>query len=159
MRTLYITLLSIALMALAIPLHGKLAVSPTSSLYTHFVYMFGHANLLHWGVNSWCVLMFHRLFKPHRVIVAWVCSVALSFIYYPSLPVLGASVIVSFFMGFTTPWLYRYKRLDFWQMVILIAIGCFLPNIAGIYHIILFSLGFLYAMGESFIHHANNLKA
>lgn len=96
MRTLYITLLIILLMAFIIPLHASLAVSPSSPLYTHFAYMFGHANFIHWGINGWCILMVHHQFRFHRLFAAWLCSVALSFIYYPTLPVLGASVLISF---------------------------------------------------------------
>lgn len=108
MRTLYITLIILILMVFAIPFHSLLAVSPTSPLYSHFVYMFGHANLMHWAINSWCLLMVHRLFRLHRLLASWLGSVALSFLYYPSLPVLGVSVIISFFMGFSSPWLYRF---------------------------------------------------
>ena len=158
MRTLYITLLIILLMAFIIPLHTSLAVSPSSPLYTHFAYMFGHANFIHWAVNAWCLLMVHRQFSFHRLLASWLASVALSFLYYPSLPVLGASVIISFFMGFTAPWLYCRKRLAFCQMLLLLVIGCLLPHIAGIYHLILFALGFIYAKAESFIHRANTLK-
>ena len=158
MRTLYITLLIILLMAFIIPLHASLAVSPSSPLYTHFVYMFGHANFIHLAVNAWCLLMVHRQFSFHRLLGSWLASVALSFLYYPSLPVLGASVIISCFMGFTAPWLYRRKRLAFCQMLLLLVIGCLLPHIAGIYHLILFALGFIYAKAESFVHRANTLK-
>lgn len=158
MRTLYITLLIILLMAFIIPLHANMAVSPSSPLYTHFVYMFGHANFIHFGINGWCILMVHRQFSFHRLLAAWLCSVLLSFIYYPALPVLGASVLISFFMGFTAPWLYRRKRLAFCQMLLLLVIGCLLPHIAGIYHLILFVLGFIYAKAESFVHRANTLK-
>ena len=158
MRTLYITLLIILLMAFIIPLHANMAVSPSTPIYSHFVYMFGHANFIHWAVNAWCLLMVHRQFRFHRLVAAWLCSVLLSFIYYPALPVLGASVLISFFMGFTAPWLYRRKRLAFCQMLLLLVIGCLLPHIAGIYHLILFSLGFIYAKAESFIHRANTLK-
>lgn len=158
MRTLYITLLIILLMAFIIPLHANMAVSPSAPTYSHFVYMFGHANFIHWAVNSWCLLMVHRQFSFHRLLAAWLCSVLLSFIYYPALPVLGASVLISFFMGFTAPWLYRRKRLAFCQMLLLLLIGCLLPHIAGIYHLILFALGFIYAKAESFIHRANTLK-
>lgn len=158
MRTLYITLLIILLMAFIIPLHANMAVSPSSPLYTHFVYMFGHANFIHFGINGWCILMVHHQFRFHRLLAAWLCSVLLSFIYYPELPVLGASVLISFFMGFTAPWLYRRKRLVFCQMLLLLLIGCLLPHIAGIYHLILFALGFIYAKAESFIHRANTLK-
>lgn len=158
MRTLYITLLIILLMAFIIPLHANMAVSPSTPIYSHFVYMFGHANFIHWAVNAWCLLMVHRQFSFHRLVAAWLCSVLLSFIYYPALPVLGASVLISFFMGFTAPWLYRRKRLAFCQMLLLLVIGCLLPHIAGIYHLILFALGFIYAKAESFIHRANTLK-
>lgn len=158
MRTLYITLLIILLMAFIIPLHANMAVSPSTPIYSHFVYMFGHANFIHWAVNAWCLLMVHRQFSFHRLLASWLASVALSFLYYPSLPVLGASVIISFFMGFTAPLLYRRKRLAFCQMLLLLLIGCLLPHIAGIYHLILFALGFIYAKAESFVHRANTLK-
>ena len=158
MRTLYITIIIALLMAFIIPLHAELAVSASAPIYSHFVYMFGHANFIHWAVNAWCLLMVHHQFRPHRVVASWLASVALSFLYYPSLPVLGASVIISFFMGFTAPWLYRRKRLAFWQMLLLLVIGCLLPHIAGTYHLILFALGFIYAKAETFIHRANALK-
>lgn len=158
MRTLYITIFFIVMMAFIIPLHAFLAVSPSASIYSHFVYMFGHANFIHWAVNAWCILMIHRQFRLHRVLASWFSSVGLSFIYYPSLPVLGASVIISFFMGLTAPWLYSRRRLAFWQMLILLVIGCLLPHIAGIYHLILFALGFLYAKVERLLHQANSLN-
>ncbi len=158
MRTLYITLIVCALMAFIIPLHPFLAVSPSSPLYVHFIYMFGHANFIHWAVNSWCLLMVHHQFRIHRLLASWLGSAVLSFVYYPSLPVLGASVIISFFMGFTAPWLYRSKRLAFWQMLSLLCVGCLLPHIAGIYHIVLFVLGFFYAKVEEVIDRAQKLN-
>lgn len=158
MRTLYITLAIVLMMALVIPLHASLAVSPSSPLYTHFAYMFGHANTLHWAVNGWCLLVVHRQFRFHRLLASWLASVGLSFLYYPSLPVLGASVIISFFMGFNAPWLYRYRRLAFWQMIVLLCIGCLLPHIAGLYHLILFAIGFLYAKAERLVRQANSLN-
>lgn len=158
MRTFYLTIFFVTLMALAIPLHSKLAVSPTSPAYTHFIYMFGHASFLHWLVNSWCIVMVHRQMKPHRLLSAWMASVLLSFAYYPTLPVLGSSVIISFFMGVQAPWLYKCKRLAFWQMLTLLAIGFMLPNIAGLYHAILFAFGYIYAKAESLVNKANKLK-
>ena len=158
MRTLYITIVIAILMAFIIPLHADMAVSQSSPIYSHFIYMFGHANFIHWAVNAGCLLMLHRLFYIHRLLTSWLASVALSFIYYPSLPVLGASVIISFFMGLTTPWLYRRKRLAFWQMLIILLLGCFLPHIAGTYHLILFAIGFLYAKAEGFIRKSQKLN-
>ena len=60
-------------------------------------------------------------------------------------------------MGSTAPWLYRFKRLAFWQMIILLFLGCLLPHIAGVYHLILFVLGFIYAKVERFLHNASKL--
>lgn len=158
MRTLYITLVVLALMLVVLPQHALLAVSPSSPIYTHFVYMFGHANFVHWAVNAWCLLMVHRQFRIHRLLASWLGSVGLSFVYYPPLPVLGASVIISFFMGTTAPWLYSCKRLAFWQMFILLCIGCLLPHIAGFYHLILFTLGFLYAKVEQLVRQSQKLN-
>lgn len=158
MRTLYLTIIFITMTALVIPLHRSLAVSASSPLYTHFVYMFGHAGFVHWMVNSWCIIMLHHHFRAIRIVLAWLASVTLSFIYYPSFPVLGASVLISFFMGITAPWLYTYKRLAFWQMLFLLAIGCFLPHIAGVYHLVLFTLGILYAKVEGIISSIISLK-
>lgn len=158
MRTLYITIIVAILMAFIIPLHADMAVSPSASIYSHFIYMFGHAGFIHWVVNAWCLLMVHRQFLPHRVLASYIASVVLSFLYYPSLPVLGASVIISFFMGFTAPWLYRRKRLAFYQMIILLGIGCLLPHIAGAYHLILFAIGFLYAKIERLFRQVNSLN-
>lgn len=158
MRTLYITIIFVTLMAFVIPLHRSLAVSASSPIYTHFVYMFGHAGFVHWAVNSWCIIMLHHQFRAFRILLAWGVSVILSFIYYPSLPVLGASVIISFFMGLTAPWLYRYKRIAFCQMLIILLVGCFLPHIAGIFHLVLFLVGVLYAEIESVISSIMSLK-
>lgn len=158
MRTLYITLVFIILMAFMIPQHAHLAVSPSSPLYTHFVYMFGHANFIHWAVNAWCLLMVHHQFRIHRLVASWMGSVVLSFLYYPSLPVLGVSVIISFFMGFTAPILYRTNRFAFWQMVFLLCAGCLIQHIAGLYHIILFAFGFIYYKVEGFFMQAKKLK-
>jgi uncharacterized membrane protein YfcA len=102
--------------------------------------------------------MFHHQFRFHRLLAAWLCSVVISFVYYPALPVLGASVLISFFMGFSAQWYYRYHRIYFWQMVLGMAIGFLLPYIAGIFHIVLFCLGFIYAKAERFIRHANTLN-
>ncbi len=64
MRTLYITLLIILLMAFIIPLHASLAVSPSSPLYTHFRPICSVMPTLYTGVvNGWCILMVHHQFR------------------------------------------------------------------------------------------------
>jgi len=144
MKQLYYTLLPLVLMLPIIPLHSLMAVSPDSPGYTHFVYMFGHASLLHWLVNAWALFVLHNLYTVSRWIVAYLCAVVLSFVYYPSLPVLGASVFVSFFSGFMIFWLWHKHRLVFWQLLLLIAIGFLIPHIAAMYHLVMLVAGMAY---------------
>lgn len=153
MYRLYFTIsLCIVLLAL-LPFPQYLACSPSSPLYTHFVYMFGHATVLHWLCNSWSLLVLHNLFRPSRLIVSYILSVAVSFL--PSLGGLGAgligiSVIVCFFIGFMSRYLYRKNRSAFIMTAALLFLSCFLPGFAGYYHIIMFTLGVLYFPVEGF---------
>lgn len=144
MKKIGYIMLVVALMALVISLAPVMSVSQTSPLYTHFVYMFAHANWMHWLINSWGLLMLHNLYNLQRLAVAYVVAVALSFVYYPALPVLGASVFISFFTGFMFFWLYKKRRHVFWQVLALLIFGCFIPHIAAAYHIIMFVAGLIY---------------
>ena len=44
------------------------------------LYIFAHASIIHWLCNSWSLLVFHNLFRPSRLIVAYVLSVLVSFL-------------------------------------------------------------------------------
>lgn len=137
-------ILPILLLLPLIPLHSRMAVSPDSALYTHFVYMAGHANIIHWLINGWTLFVLHNLYTVSRLIVAYILSVALSFVYYPDRPALGASVIVAFFTGFMLIWLYQRRRLVFWQLMILIVVGFFIPHVAAMYHLVMMAAGLIY---------------
>ncbi len=144
MTKIYCILALIAVMAPIIQVAPFFAVSPDSPVYTHFTYMFAHANWIHLFVNAWGLLFLHNLYTWVRVIVAYASAVVLSFFYYPELPVLGASVFITFFTGFMIFWLYKRHRLGFWQVIALLIIGCFVPHIASVYHIIMFLAGIIY---------------
>ena len=144
MKQLYLILSSLLLMAILIPFHKSMAVHPDAPLFTHFVYMAGHANILHWLINAWALFVLHNLFTMARWVMAYICAVVLSFCYYPELPVLGASVFVSFFSGFMLIWLRKRHRLIFWQLLALIRIGFFIPHIAAMYHLAMLLAGLLF---------------
>ena len=152
MIKLYFTIiLSIILLAL-LPFSQQLACSPHAPLYTHFVYMFGHASFLHWACNCWSLLALHNLFRPSRLIMSYALSVLISFLPVANVGsgVIGISVVVCFFVGFLSRYLYHTNRSALFMTVAVLVGSCFLPGFAGYYHIIMFTLGALYNPVEGF---------
>lgn len=155
MKRLYLTLASIAIMAVLIPLAPFMAVSQQSPAYTHFVYMFGHANILHWLINAWALVTIHNLLRPHRLIIAYTLSILITilpspftilpshFTLHPS-PLIGSSVLTVFFFGFYSPCLFRRDKLASLMIVALIIIGFFIPGIAALPHLVMFLFGLVY---------------
>ncbi len=144
MKSLYITFAFTLLILPLILLRENFASLPDSPLCRHLVYMFSHASFFHWLCNSWSLLVFHNIFRPSRLIVAYVLSVLVSFLPLSNLPVLGMSVVVCFFIGFAARYLYRKNRLGLSLTLAILVGSCFLPGFAGLYHIIMFICGFLY---------------
>ncbi len=147
MKKLYLTIISSALLLCLIPLRASMACSTSSPLFTHFVYMFTHASILHWICNAWSLLVFHNLFSIPRLLVAYVLAVGLSFIPLWGLQrggVLGMSVFVCFFLGLAARWLFINNRPALLLSIVLLVLSCFLPGFAGAFHLIMFALGFVY---------------
>lgn len=149
-----ITVVAVLIMAALIPVSSSLAVHQSvHPLAPHFLYMFGHGNILHWAINSWALLVVHNTFRWHRLLTAYLLAVALSFavpaavvpaVSPAGLGVLGASVITTFFFGLITPYLWRTNRFAAIAMVILLLVSCILPGFAAVYHVIPFIVGFIY---------------
>lgn len=129
------------LLLIAIPAKEQLACSDSSPFFTHFVYMFAHANVLHWACNAWSVLALHNTLRWYRVSLAYVLAVLLSFLLPLQMPVIGASVIVCFFIGFIAKYLYCKSRRAFYMTIALIVLSCLLPGYAGVYHVVMFAFG------------------
>nr|WP_298672887.1 hypothetical protein [uncultured Prevotella sp.] len=151
MEKFYITLIICLMMIPLIPFSSHFAVGASSPLYTHFIYMFGHASFIHWLCNAWSLLVLHNVINYHRTIAAWIFSVLASFVLILDRPVLGASVFVSFFMGMITLNMWKHDRITCILTIAMLVASCFLPGFAGIYHIILFLLGMLYYQIERLI--------
>ena len=154
---------ALLMMLPAIPLAGFFAVSPTSPTYTHFIYMFAHANIFHWAINAWGITILHRLYTPARCIAAYTTAVAISFLpstlnsqlstlnsqlstLNPQLstPTLGLSVITCFLLGGLIRYCWKRNKTAFWQAVTFLAAGFFLPNFAATYHLLAFLAGTIY---------------
>lgn len=156
MKSLYITTSFCILILPLILLNGSIACLPGSPLYRHLLYLFSHASVIHWLCNSWSLLVFHNLFRPSRLIAAYVLSVLVSYLPLSSLPVLGMSVVVCFFIGFAARYLYGKNRLGFFLTLAILVGSCFLPGFAGLYHIIMFIFGFLYYPVEGLLRRIGN---
>ena len=159
MTKLYITLIAAALLLPGIPLAPLVAVSEASPLYTHFVYMFGHANLLHWVINAWALLMLHNILHPSRLVVAYMLAVMITGIPYVvpdvtsgSQGLVGLSVINCFFFGFILPHTIRTDKLSALMMTALMLVGFFIPGIAALPHVIMYVCGCAYFYIEGVIH-------
>lgn len=149
MKRLYITAATVFGMALLIPMAPWLAVSDNSPLYTHFTYQFAHAHIMHWIVNGWALLVLHNVLRIHRLAIAYILSVLLSFTSTVSsgspAGTLGSSVITCFFFGLLAPYFWRKgERLTAVMMLALIIIGFFISGIAAMPHLIMFLSGIVW---------------
>ncbi len=159
MKTLYATTVTVLLLAIFIPNAQELATSPAAPLYTHFVYMFGHASFLHWFINAWSLILLHNTFRWYRLLTAYIVAVLVSFVPYvatQSQPLIGLSAITTFFFGLITPHLWQRNKTAVWMMIIILLAGIFMPHIAALLHIIMFLLGLVYYHVERFIRNLYN---
>jgi len=136
-RRLKYTICAIFVMLLLMPYKEQMAVTEGSVWWTHLTYMFAHGNLIHIGINAWALLMLHKILMAYRVAVAWVVSVLISYVYYPELPVVGASTVIMFMTGYAMPWI---KQRGGWASIITIcaciSVGFVIPQLAGMYHLL-----------------------
>ena len=158
MKRLYAVTLAVIIMAFLIPLAPYMAISGDSPYYTHFVYMFGHANILHWLINGWALLVLHNLFRPYRLFIAYILSALMTFspLISHTSPLVGSSVLTCFFFGFMLPWLYYKSKVSAFMMTALILVGFFIPGIAALPHLIMFVSGFCWCFVERIYHSFTN---
>lgn len=144
-RRLKCTICAIFVMLLLMPYNEQMAVTEGSAWWTHFTYMFAHGNFIHIGVNAWALLMMHRILMAYRVAVAWAASVVISYVYYPELPVVGASTVIMFMTGYSMLWI---KKRGGWSGIFFImaciSVGFIVPQLAGMYHLLCTVAGFAF---------------
>lgn len=151
MRKFRITIIVCLLMALAVPFADILAVSYTSPTYTHYIYIIGHGSWLHYAVNVWTLLVLHNLFNWYRVLFSYALAVAISYVLLPELPMIGASVITCFFIGFAAPYFWFKNRTAVLMTTCLLALTCILPGFAGLQHVVVFFSGLSFFFVERYV--------
>ena len=156
MKKFYATITACLIMAFLVPMADYMAVGRDTPLYTHYIYMAGHAGWIHYTVNAWSLLILHNLFRWYRVLAAWLWAVAVSFIYLPEKPLIGASVITCFFIGFYLRRLWAKDRLTASMTVGLIALTCILPGFAAFAHVSAMIIGLLFYYAEMGIRRIHN---
>lgn len=114
----------------------------SASVFRHFLYMFGHASFLHFIINVWCFLCLSALLTARRFGLAYLSSVAVSFLPLTSAPTLGFSVILFYFYGYIACHLWRRNRFAVVSLLVLMLGSFFLPWIASALHMIMFFIGF-----------------
>lgn len=144
----YASIAACLLMGLAAPYTDLLAVSATSPTYTHFLYMIGHASLLHYLVNAWTLLVLHNAMRWYRVIAAYLMAVMEGYVMLPDKPMVGLSVFNCFFIGFATPWLWRRDKLTVLLTIALLLLTCLVSGFAGLQHVASFCFGLLFCLSE-----------
>ena len=165
MAKLGFSLIIITVMLLLVPLAPVLALHPAhgSGLLSVFFYMFGHANLIHWAFNSWCLLMLHNVLNVHRCIASYISTVLFGAVWssFPvvfceavpcsssadfgsPLPILGFSAVIFWFWGYMLTYFWRKDRFSVLLLSLFLIVGLFIPHIAGSFHVALFFMGFVY---------------
>ena len=136
--------------------------------------MFAHASSLHWLINAWSLLVLHRYATPTRLLAAYLCAVAASFIPSFSLssllpplrspeyslssllsphssllevrPLLGFSVIIFFLLG-SLP--RRSVRRYIIATAPFLLLSFLVPGMAALHHLLMFLAGIAFAQISS----------
>ncbi len=144
-RLYYLILVSLSLLPL-VAYRQDMSVSNGTPFYTHFVYMFAHANIFHWMCNTWSMMLLVNVVRWYRVVAAYILAVIISFIGFivSSTPVLGASTIVAFFVGYVAQYYWSHNRTAFFCNLAAIILTLFIPQFAGACHLAMFGCGVIF---------------
>lgn len=114
-----------------------LAVSDTSPWWTHFTYMLGHASFVHYLLNGIGWTLMRPILTPARTLTAFLIASAIP---AGSVPVLGWSVILYYYMGLCLSSMPRGARI---RLLLLVSVGFFVPWIASWHHATMLAAGWL----------------
>lgn len=138
--SVYVSLILLACFLLPIA-PQRMAVSISSSWWTHFSFLFFHADLIHLLANCYAFYYFYSTWLYGRYTLAVSCSIAIlsSFFADSITPTLGFSGVVFALIGINGA--YYTSRSYFISSGIILAIGLLLPFINGLMHLICFCVG------------------
>ena len=111
------------------------------------MYVFGHANVWHWLLNSWCMVVLHNLFGWKNTVTAYVLAVVVSYVPNYSLvtdaevPVVGFSTILMYMYGLATEYFWRREKWIVISLLSFLGVGYLIPNCAAMWHALMWIAG------------------
>ena len=122
--------------------------SASSPWWTHFVYMFFHANWLHLIMNIWAFYFVCKNLSIGTLLSGYLCSVAFSFLIQSQTPTVGFSSVIFYLLGII------YARVRNWKnwliMIVIFMLGFCRASINGTLHLLCFLYPIMYFEIEKF---------
>lgn len=133
------------LLCFAVPYPDFFAVEAGVASWKNLLFVFGHANMLHYIINGFGWIMLWKIITWNRLITAWILS-ALYITWLPaSNPVLGWSAIIYYFLGLCFSYMPRERR---WRLALVTVAGLLIPHVAAGIHIAMLISGWLFRKVE-----------
>lgn len=127
-------------MATFIIFRDELALSADSGFMQHILYPLAHANLLHYAVNGFSLLFLSVYMTWQRTAWAYAFSILCGYLYIPSLPLLGCSTVIYYYLGML---FVHYNSWNRFHLLSVSFAALFIPGIAAMTHIIMMAFGIL----------------
>lgn len=139
MRLRYFLILYAAMLPL-LTMSDTLAAGAGRDGWHNWVYMFGHAGILHYMLNGIGWLMMWKIATWTRTITAWLIAALVMYVIPTTQPVLGWSAVIYFYLGMCMNHSTASRRIN---MILLTLTGFLLPNIAASLHISMLAAGWI----------------
>lgn len=128
------------ILAVFIPFADRMAVSDHSPTYTCMIYMFAHANIIHYLLNGASWLFLWRAVTVKRLAWAWIFSACWAYLLQPHTPTVGWSVVIYYFLGLYLAGMRKERAV---RLILLTVSGFLLPHIAAGMHMCMLISGYI----------------
>lgn len=139
MKLRYFLLIYAAMLPL-LPLRDVLAAGAGRENWHNWVYMLGHASLLHYLLNGIGWLMMWKVATWWRTLAAWIFSALFMYVIPACQPVLGWSTVIYFYLGMCMNHSPTGRKV---KLLLLTMTGFLLPNIAAGMHLAMLAAGWV----------------
>lgn len=128
------------LMAPAVLRPEWFAAGKDTEAWKCLIYMFGHADALHYLINGLGWLMMWKVATWSRTITAWAISALAVWIMAPETPVIGWSGIIFYYLGLCMRGMKKSNRI---KLMAITAAGFMMPHIAAGIHVTMLIAGWI----------------
>ena len=122
----YIFIALCLLLSLINWIHPIMGYTATSGLYTHFTYIFAHANIFHLAINLFVFWKLYDMVGKYSFMVSFLIAAVMSFFAIMSVPTVGASGLTFAMLGMfylIQPLKWEYYLYNLIIIVIALFIG------------------------------------